>query len=412
MHQSPEYTRVVFDTSAPVRYRLFTLDNPPRVVVDLEDAAPRDSFNSSAVAVSGTAIRSLRSARRGGEDFRVVLDVASAMRPTAFTLKPIASYGHRLVVDLYGPGGTAPRQSASASEGRLRSLVIAIDAGHGGEDPGAIGVGRVYEKRVVLEVARYLDQLFDAEPGYRGELVRTGDYYIPLRRRTELARERRADMFVSIHADAFKNRQVKGASVYTLSERGASSETARWLAEKENRSDLIGGVGDVSLDDKDDLLAHVLLDLSMDANRSASIDAGEAVLGSLGGVTRLHKATVEQAGFVVLKSPDIPSILVETGYLSNAEEARRLDRADYQRRLARAIFNGLTAMLGSAPPPDTLLAARQATRGKNVKHVIRRGDTLSEIAQRYRVSAHRLREANGIAGDAIRVGQVLIIPAS
>ena len=200
--------------------------------------------------------------------------------------------------------------------------------------------------------------------------------------------------------------------MYTLSKRGASSETARWLAEKENRSDLIGGVGAVSLDDKDDLLAHVLLDLSMDANQSASIEAGEAVLGALGGVTRLHKSTLEQAGFVVLKSPDIPSILIETGYLSNPAEARQLKRTDYQKRLARAIFTGLTTMLEVAPPPDTLLAARQKTQGKNVKHVIRRGDTLSEIASRYRISARQLREANGIAGDAIRVGQVLIIPAS
>jgi N-acetylmuramoyl-L-alanine amidase len=265
---------------------------------------------------------------------------------------------------------------------------------------------------VVLKVAQHLDALFDAEPGYRGELVRTGDYYVSLRRRTQIAREKRADLFVSIHADAFNSRQVRGASVYTLSKRGASSETARWLAEKENRSDLIGGVGAVSLDDKDDLLAHVLLDLSMDANQSASIEAGEAVLGALGGITRLHKSTLEQAGFVVLKSPDIPSILVEMGYLSNPAEARELKRTGYQKRMARAIFTGLTSTLEAAPPPDTLLAARQSTQGKNVKHVIRRGDTLSEIASRYRISAGRLREANGIAGDAIRVGQVLIIPAS
>ena len=411
VHQSPDYTRVVFDTSAPVRYRVFTLDDPPRVVLDLDDTAPRDGLQLGQISVDSTSVRSIRSAVRGGKNFRIVLDVDRVVRPNAFTLQPIASYGHRLVVDLYSQAAT-PQQRVHVSEGRLRSLVVAIDAGHGGEDPGAVGVGKVYEKQVVLKVAQHLDALFDAEPGYRGELVRSGDYYVSLRRRTQIAREKRADLFVSIHADAFNSRQVRGASVYTLSKRGASSETARWLAEKENRSDLIGGVGAVSLDDKDDLLAHVLLDLSMDANQSASIEAGEAVLGALGGITRLHKSTLEQAGFVVLKSPDIPSILIETGYLSNPAEARELKRADYQKRLARAIFTGLTSTLEAAPPPDTLLAARQSTQGKNVKHVIRRGDTLSEIASRYRISAGRLREANGIAGDAIRVGQVLIIPAS
>jgi N-acetylmuramoyl-L-alanine amidase len=409
VHQSPDYTRVVFDTSAPVRYRVFTLEDPPRVVLDLDDTAPRDGLELRRISVDSTSVRSLRSAVRGGTNFRIVLDVDRVMRPNAFTLQPIASYGHRLVVDLYSKSAVVPQQRVRASEGRLRSLVVAIDAGHGGEDPGAVGVGKVYEKQVVLKVAQHLDALFDAEPGYRGELVRSGDYYVSLRRRTQIAREKRADLFVSIHADAFKSRQVRGASVYTLSKRGASSETARWLAEKENRSDLIGGVGAVSLDDKDDLLAHVLLDLSMDANQSASIEAGEAVLGALGGITRLHKSTLEQAGFVVLKSPDIPSILIEMGYLSNPAEARELKRTDYQKRMARAIFTGLTSTLEAAPPPGTLLAARQ---GKNVKHVIRRGDTLSEIASRYRISARRLREANGIAGDAIRVGQVLVIPAS
>jgi N-acetylmuramoyl-L-alanine amidase len=412
VHQAPDYTRVVFDTSAPVSYRLFTLEDPPRVVLDLDDAAPRNGLELGGISVASTSVVSLRSAVRGGKNYRVVLDVDRAMQPNAFTLQPIASYGHRLVVDLYSKSPATPQQRARASDGRLRSLVVAIDAGHGGEDPGAVGPGKVYEKQVVLKIAQHLEALFDAEPGYRAELVRGGDYYVSLRRRTQIAREKRADLFVSIHADAFKSRQVRGASVYTLSKRGASSETARWLAEKENRSDLIGGVGAVSLDDKDDLLAHVLLDLSMDANQSASIEAGEAVLGALGGVTRLHKSTLEQAGFVVLKSPDIPSILIETGYLSNPAEARQLKRTDYQKRLARAIFTGLTTTLEAGPPPDTLLAARQKTQGKNVKHVIRRGDTLSEIASRYRISARQLREANGIAGDAIRVGQVLIIPAS
>jgi N-acetylmuramoyl-L-alanine amidase len=242
-------------------------------------------------------------------------------------------------------------------------------------------------------------------------LVRHGDYYLTLRQRTEFARRQRADLFVSIHADAFMTAAARGASVYTLSEKGATSETARWLAEKENASDLIGGVGDVSLDDKDATLRHVLLDLSMDANRSASIETGNSVLASLGRVTRLHRARVEQAGFVVLKSPDIPSILVETGYLSNGAEARALSQSSYQRRIARAIFDGITHYVSKHPPADTWVA-RSASTASAARHVIRRGDTLSEIAAQYNVSSSRLREVNGLANDMIRVGQVLIIPAS
>jgi N-acetylmuramoyl-L-alanine amidase len=306
-----------------------------------------------------------------------------------------------------------PRPIASIDDASRapRDFIVAIDAGHGGGDPGAIGVGKVQEKRVAMAIAEELNRLFDAARGYRGVLVRRGDYYLTLRQRTEVARRQRADLFVSIHADAFSSAAARGASVYTLSEKGASSETARWLAEKENASDLIGGVGDVRLDDKDAMLAHVLLDLSMDANRSASIETGSSVLAALGNVTRLHRERVEQAGFVVLKSPDIPSILVETGYLSNAAEARALSQASHQRRVARAIFDGITRYIANHPPPGTSLAHSHAT-AQATRHVIRRGDTLSEIAVQYNTSRTRLRQVNGLASDMIRVGQVLIIPAS
>ena len=282
--------------------------------------------------------------------------------------------------------------------------------GTGGEDPGAVGRGRVYEKRVVMGISKELNAMFDAATGYQGVMIRTGDYYVPLKRRTQIARQKRADLLLSIHADAFKSPAARGASVYALSDRGATSETAKWLAEKENRADLIGGVGDVSLDNKDDLLTQVLLSLSMDATRSASIDAGTSVLSSLRGVTRLHKRKVEQAAFVVLKAPDVPSILVETGYLSNPEEARLLSQKGHQQKMARAIFEGVVAYLGTHPPPGTLLAQRQGKAG--TRYVIRRGDTLSKIAEHYSVSARRLREANGLATDVIKVGQVLIIPTT
>jgi len=412
VHEAPDFTRVVLDTSAPVTFNLFTLDNPHRVVVDVRKARSGAGLDTSSTALAGTSVRAIREAPRG-EDLRIVLETTRAVTPNGFTLAPVAPYGHRLVVDLLGAARQTPRaapRATASAPGGARQVVIAIDAGHGGEDPGAIGPGRIQEKRVVLAIAEELKRLFDGRRGFRGELVRRGDYYIPLKNRTLAAREMRADLFLSVHADAFAKSTARGASVYTLSERGASSETARWLAEKENASDLIGGVGDVRLGDKDDLLAHVLLDLSMDASRSASIEAGQSVLKSLQGVTRLHRHTVEQAGFVVLKSPDIPSILVETGYISNPDEAKALAQPAYRKKIARAIFDGVVAYMERKPPPGTVIA--RATPPSSRKHVIERGETLSEIADRYRVSSRRLREANGLAGDMIRIGQVLVIPAS
>jgi N-acetylmuramoyl-L-alanine amidase len=265
----------------------------------------------------------------------------------------------------------------------------------------------------VLQISRRLAKRINDMPGYRAVLVRDGDYYVALRDRVRFARDQRADLFVSVHADAFKSPHPSGASVYTLSDRGATSETARWLAEKENRSDLIGGVGDVSLGDKDDMLAHVLLDLSMDANRSASIELGARVLGQLGNVTKLHKNRVEQAGFVVLKAPDMPSILVETGYISNPTEARRLNTAEHQERIATAVAAAIRSHMDLHAPPGTLIAARRDQRGGDgQRYTITNGDTLSHIAARFGISARRLREANGLNSDVIRVGQTLVIPTS
>jgi len=407
MHEAPGYTRVVFDTSGPVQFDLFTLDNPRRVVIDLEDTAARPGFDPSMSNAGGERVTAVRAAPRGSE-YRVVLDLARQVRPESFTLAPVPPYGHRLVVDLYGEGPNRSAPVVPLADER-RDVVVAIDPGHGGEDPGALGPGRIQEKKVVLEISRRLARRVDAMPGFRAVLVRDGDYYVSLRDRIRFAREQRADLFVSVHADAFKSASVSGASVYTLSDRGATSETARWLAEKENRSDLIGGVGDVSLGDKDDVLASVLLDLSMDANRSASFEAGAKVLGQLGTVAKLHKRRVEQAGFVVLKAPDVPSILVETGYISNPAEARRLDTADYQERLAAALARGIRGYMEEFAPPGTLIAY-QRERG-NQRYTIETGDTLSEIAARYGTSTRRLREANGLSGDVIRVGQTIVIPA-
>ena len=262
-----------------------------------------------------------------------------------------------------------------------------------------------------MAIAKRLHRLFEAEPGFRATLIREGDYYVALRKRTDIARSSQADVFLSIHADAFKTSKVSGASVYAISQQGATSETARWLAEKENRADLIGGVGSVSLDDKDDLLAGVLLDLSMTASLSFSLEMGRSVLALIGRVNKLHKKNVEQAAFAVLKSPDIPSLLIETGYISNPAEARKLGSRSHQNKLANAIFVGVKTSMQANPPAGSYLAWVKQGRGSDaVTHVIERGDTLSQIAFRYRVNFKLLKDFNGLRSDIIHIGQKLKIP--
>ena len=414
VRQSPERTRIVFDVSQPVDHKVFSLSNPRRLVIDIANADMSADF--SGLDFSRTPIADIRSATREGSDLRVVLDLKDNVKPRSFVLKPILQYGDRLVVDLYtSEQQIAPVvQKADLISQQMRDIVIAIDAGHGGEDPGAIGKGgSLYEKDVVLEISKRLARYFTNEPGFKALLVREGDYYVGLRKRTQIARDNLVDVFLSIHADAFKTADASGASVYAISQRGATSETARWLAEKENRADLIGGVGGVSLDDKDDLLAGVLLDLSMTASLSASLEMGEEVLKHIKPVNRLHKKRVEQAAFAVLKSPDIPSLLIETGYISNPKEASRLNTSSHQEKMARAIFRGVRDYLSSNPPAGSYLAwKKQGGDDRLATYKIESGDTLSAIAVKHRVSAKALKKINGLQGDIIRTGQVLKIPAS
>ena len=409
MHEAPDSTRVVFDTDAAVTYKIFTLQDPHRVVVDLQNVRPEQGFDPALVAVGRQRVSGLRAAQRDAH-YRVVIDTKLALKPKAFTLAPIEPYGHRLVVDLVDTS-----RSAEPVPVRLpaqdRAVIVAIDPGHGGDDPGAIGPRNIQEKQVVLQIARKVRDGLNKLTGFKAVLTRDGDYYLPHRKRTQLARDQRADLFISIHADAFKHANVKGASVYTLSDRGATSETAKWLEERENRSDLLGGVGHVSLTDKDPVLARVLLDLSMDANRSQSIDVGQALLANLGRVTSLHKTRVEQAAFIVLKSPDMPSVLVETGFISNPGEAKRLSQREHQQNVARAIVRGIEQYLRDNPPPGTLLA-NLLEDGEDRRYTIVRGDTLSTIARRYGVSSRALKARNGLSSDRIRVGQVLLIPGA
>ncbi|SCZ49846.1 N-acetylmuramoyl-L-alanine amidase [Thiohalomonas denitrificans] len=393
---APDHTRLVFDLSGPVKHKLFTLSNPERVVIDIEDAALTTSLKDRDF---GKLLKGIRSGIRNETDLRVVLDLDEETRPKSFALSPNDQYGHRLVIDLEKSGGSSPVRRLN-QVARAREVLVAIDAGHGGEDPGASGPSGVREKSVVLAIARKLASLINKEPGMRAILTRDGDYYLSLLKRVEKARQANADLFVSIHADAFRDSRVKGASVFILSNNGASSEHARLLAHKENSSDLIGGV---SLDGKDNLLASVLLDLSQTASNEASYHVAEQVLRDIKQVGKIHKRKVERAAFRVLKAPDIPSLLIETAFISNPSDERALVSPDHQYKMARAIKNGIHNYFQQYPPPGTLMAERQT-------HVIARGDTLSEIARQYRVSADAIRSFNGLSNNTIRVGQVLQIP--
>lgn len=414
----PQNTRVVFDLSGAAEHRVFTLADPERVVIDLDGVSPGDL--SSELPEDGI-IAGLRSARQPDGRLRVVLDLSGDARARSFALQPQADYGHRIVVDLatagggQDRGGSAPEAEDAAAPAvapvaRLerKDIVIAIDAGHGGEDPGAIGASGLKEKEVVLAIARKLAVLVDAQPGFRAVMIRDGDYYVGLRQRVAKARQAQADLFVSLHANAFKDASVRGSAVYTLSRSGASSEQARWLAQRENAADLIGGV---QLSSKDDTLKHVLLDISQSAAIEASIDAGNRMLQSIGQLNKLQRGEVQRAGFMVLKAPDIPSVLVETAFITNPGEERKLGTAAFQQKVARSIFDGIRGYFENYRPLRYVESgAERQAHAEPRRHEVQRGDTLSEIAERYRVESARLRRANGLEGDLLRVGQVLQIP--
>lgn len=404
--RAPDHTRLVFDLSGPAEHKLFTLSSPHRVVVDISNAQLAAALEG--LELGSTPIEGLRHARQNQRDLRVVLDLKQQISPRSFALRRHGDLPDRLVIDLYDK--VAQEEKTVLQVSRERDVVIAIDAGHGGEDPGALGPGGLREKDVVLAISRQLQKSIDGRPGFKAKLVRTGDYYIPLRERVNKGRQMRADLFVSIHADAFTRKDARGAGVYAVSSRGATSETARFLAQRENESDLIGGAGSLNLGDKDDTLAGVLLDLSMTATMNASLDIGASVLQQLGVVTHLHKKRVEQANFAVLRSPDVPSILVETGFITNPQEARRLRDPSFQRRLAQKLSDGIVAHFTTRPPAGSWLAVNRDRLDR--RHTIARGDTLSGIAARYNVSVASLKRLNGIDTSVIQVGQTLNIPSS
>lgn len=366
-----DYTRVTFESQAPLKYQTFTLKNPERLVLDIEDIKLNSILNALSAKVSSTDpyIEKVRIAAYQANVVRVVVDLKQAVNFNVFTLKPAGEYQNRLVLDVIpikDPLMTMlnkleqgeekspkpiveplpTKNKPSSKPAKKRMITIAIDAGHGGEDPGARGAKGSREKDVTLAIAKKLKKQIDAEPNMRGVLTRKGDYFVSLGGRVVKARKLKADLFISIHADAFTKSSARGSSVFALSERGATSATARYLAKKENQSDLIGGV---SLKDKDPILAKTLLDLSQAATINDSLKLGKAVLGHVGKINRLHKKHVEQAGFAVLKSPDIPSILIETAFISNPQEERKLNSSSHQTKLAKSILLGVKKYFAANP---------------------------------------------------------------
>lgn len=403
----PAATRIVLDLSHAPGYRLFELANPSRIVIDLPDTAATSSLQ---LPVPKGMVRSVRTGAREGGELRVVLDLSGNADPNSFILPPEGSAGHRLVVDLTtrAPDAAPVRRIVQADTNR--ELVIVVDAGHGGRDPGATGPHGVREKDVVLQIARRLATFIEEQPGLKAVLVRDDDRFVALNDRLRIAREAKADLFISIHADALARGSAEGATIFALDLNRASSEAARLLADRENAADLVGGL---SISNQSDVLARVLIDLSQDVAISKSIDAGHSVIDRLSSVTTMRKTTVESGNFLVLTSPDIPSVFVESAYISNPREESNLRDPAFQTVFAHALFAGILDYFRDHPTPGTWLANNPPpVVAPPIRHTIARGETLSEIAERYRISLRDLRRTNQISGDVIRIGQVLTIPTT
>lgn len=404
-------THVYFSFNGKVKPQFFSLTHPDRIVVDFSKATM--GFDLKDKSSSSPKIKAIRTGRPNDKSLRIVFELKEPFDFKTAQWQPQAKGSQGIRMDLL------KKQNSVSSEKKailvhhspsksMRDVVVIIDAGHGGKDPGAHGLGGSKEKNVVLAIALKLKKLIDKQPGMKAVLTRKGDYYVGLRDRLNIARKHDGDIFVAIHADAYINHESQGASVFALSQRGATSEAARWIAEKENYSEL-GGVDLSELDDQNGVVRSVLIDLSQTATIGASLEMGQRLLSQLDKITTLHHNKVEQARFVVLKSPDIPSVLVETGFISNPREEKNLNSSAYQERLSLAIFRGLKQYFMTYPPAGTMIEAM--TEGKI--HVVKAGETLSSIAQRYKISMSRLLSANQLSAKiALKAGQTLKIPTT
>ncbi|OJF69634.1 N-acetylmuramoyl-L-alanine amidase [Alteromonas sp. V450] len=415
---SPDNTRVVFDMKSAPEFTYFTLKNPLRLVIDLNNTS--DTAKLSGIENSGDLIKKLRySTPKNKSSARVVVELNRNTKPSLFAVTPDGAYGHRLVIDLPDSAPQpSPTLSASTSVGtvviddsssaRDRDIIVAIDAGHGGHDPGSVGPSGTFEKHITLSIAKKLENMINAELGMRAIMTRSGDNYVSPNRRPEIARERKADLLISIHADAFSQPQPRGGSVWVLSMRRADTELGRWLEKSERHSELLGGAAEVISDKSSErYLTETILGLSMDHSMAASHDLGNKVVEELKQVTSLHKRKPQAASFAVLTAPDIPSILVEVGFISNPQEEKNLNWGKHRERLAKAMFEATKRYFKQVPPDGTLWASEKA---KNRTHKVRSGESLSLLAQRYNVKISSIKAANDLSSDVVRVGQVLNIP--
>lgn len=411
-----EGTRIVFDLNASVEFKHFTLDNPDRLVIDLSNVQAATTLPTP--SGQSPILKDIRSSSSPGR-MRIVLDLQRAVRSNVFTLPPAVPHGHRLVIDLHDataasvPATAArpepvivPNAQPTTQQRAARDIIIAVDAGHGGTDPGSIGPAGTLEKNLTLPIARQLVEQINREPGMRASLVRTGDYFVPVNNRTDIARRLQADLLISIHADAFTSPQPRGAAVWVLSLRRATSEVGRMLEQTERHGELLGGVAEVIKDSANErYLAQTVLDLSMNHSMVTAHQVANQVLAEMGKVTTLHKREPQSASLGVLRAPDIPSILVEVGFISNPQEERLLRNAAHQQKLVQAIFSGVRRHFELSPPADSQFAQRRAR-----EHRVQAGESLSLLAQRYNVSVDELRRHNQLRTDTLRIGQVIRIP--
>lgn len=407
---SPNSTRMVLDLQEKPDFSYFMLSNPERLVIDLANTNKNIDF--SQFENTSDLIKKVRkSTAKNATSTRIVIDLAKKVNPEVFALPPTAPYNNRLVIDLNDPQGKVSQViKTSQLSTRDRDIIIVLDAGHGGEDPGSIGRAGTYEKNVTLSIAKKLAQMINDEPGMRAVMTRTGDYYISPNKRPQIARQNKADLLISIHADAFTTPQPSGASVWVLSMRRANSELGRWMERTEKHSELLGGAAEVIQDTANErYLAEAFLDMSMDHSLTTSYDLSKYVIRKLKKVTKLHKKAPQAASLAVLTSPDIPSILVETGFISNPREEKNLNWAKFRERLASSIFVGIKEYFKKIPPDGTLWASLKIEKRT---HKVRSGESLSLLAKRYNVRVSQIKAANNMNGDMVRIGQVLTIPST
>ena len=396
------YVRLVFDLDRLSDHTVFSLHNPERVVLDIKNATMSHGIVDQVQANS--LIRGIRSGVRHGEDIRVVFDLSKGVTPRSFLLAPSGKAGHRLVLDLHNKKSSKAKKSSSAKKSSKRDVIIAIDAGHGGKDPGATGRNGTREKTITLQIAKRLEKSINKQRGMKAVLIRKNDRFMRLRERIAKARDVRADMMISLHADSFSDPRARGSSIYALSVSGATSETARLLANKENAADLM--FGNVDFDVEDKMVEEVLLDLSLTGTIESSLDIGNEILKQIKTVNRVHKKKVQQAGFAVLKAPNIPSVLIETAFISNPREEKNLRSASHQQKIAKAITRGVSKYFSRKAPPGTWLAASESD------YIVDDNDDLTLIAKNNNISEEYLRARNALYANNLRAGQVLKIPVS